>query len=184
MHRLPLLLTGALLGSFAAFGLVHAQKAPGSSGSVSLPGADLAEIQQLYSRYSQGTDFGNAEMWINVFADDGIFQVAGSREWIGREQITEYRTRTFAPRQANYTYRHWNSSWVITPTGDGRATGRVYWIGFDPSADPIVISDTGYYEDIYVKTSNGWRIKQRRANPDPSSPDGGKSRPSAPAPAR
>jgi hypothetical protein len=184
MHRLQLLLTGALFGSLAAYGLAYAQKAPGNSGSGTLTGADLAEIQQLYSRYSQGTDFGNAEMWINVFAEDGIFRIADSGEWIGRERITEYRRQSFAPRRANYTYRHWNSSWVITPTSDGRATGRVYWMGFDPSADPIVISDTGYYEDVYVKTASGWRIKQRHAHPDPSSPDGGKSRPSAPSPAR
>ena len=184
MHGLRILLTGALLGSFAAFGLGYAQRSQGDGGSRTLTGADLAEIQQLYSRYSQGTDFGNADMWINVFAEDGIFRIADSGEWIGREKITEYRRRTFAPRAANYTYRHWNSSWVITPTGDGRATGRVYWMGFDPSAEPIVISDTGYYDDIYVKTANGWRIKQRHAHPDPSSPDGGKSRPSAPSRAR
>lgn len=184
MHRLFTLLTGALLGWFAALGLVHAQRAPGTTGSGPLTGADLAEIQQLYSRYSQGTDFGNAEMWINVFTDDGIFRVGDAGEWIGRARITDYRRQTFAPRKANYTYRHWNSSWVITPSGDGQATGRVYWMGFDPSADPLVITDTGYYDDIYVKTANGWRIKQRHARPDPTSPDGGKSRPGVPSPAR
>ena len=183
MRGLLMLLTGVLLGSFGAFGSIDAQRAQGNDGSLSLAGADLAEIQQLYSRYSQGTDFGNADMWINVFADDGIFRVGDSGEWIGREQITEYRRRSFAPRPANYTYRHWNSSWVITRAGDGRAAGRVYWMGFDPSAEPIVITDTGYYDDIYVKTANGWRIKQRHAHPDPSSPDGGKSRPGVP-PAR
>ena len=46
MHGLQALLTGALLGSFAAFGLVYAQKAPGNGGSGTLTGADLAEIQR------------------------------------------------------------------------------------------------------------------------------------------
>ena len=63
-------------------------------------------------------------------------------------------------------------------------SGRVYWMGFDPSAEPLVITDTGYYDDIYVRTSNGWRIKQRHAHPDPRSPGGGKNRPTSLSPAR
>ncbi len=174
MRGLHMLLTGVLIGSFGALGWVSAQ---GNDGSGALSGADLAEIHHLHSLYNQGTDFGNAERWINVFTEDGVFRIGDSGEWIGREQITAYRRETFAPRPDNYTYRHWNSSWVITPDGDGRATGQVYWLGFDPSAEPIVITDTGVYHDIYVKTADGWRIKQRHARPDPASPGGGSSRP-------
>lgn len=177
MHGLRMLLTGILLGSLGAFGGVYAQRSQGSDGSATLTGADLAEIQQLLARYAQGSDSGNAPMWVDVFSDDGVFRIGATGEWIGREQIADYRRRTFAPRPARYTYRHWNSSFVITPDGNGRATGRVYWMGFDPSADPLVITDTGVYEDIYIKTDKGWRIKQRHAHPDPTSPDGGKSRP-------
>ena len=176
MRGLQILLTGALFGSFAAFGWVYAQ---GNSGSGALTGEDLAEIHHLHSQYNQGTDFGNAEMWLNAFTEDAIFRIGETGEWVGRDQMTEWRRQSFAPRQANYTYRHWNSSWVITPTGDGGATGRVYWLAFDPSAEELAISDTGYYDDIYVRTANGWRIKQRHAHPDPSSPAGGGSRPQA-----
>jgi uncharacterized protein (TIGR02246 family) len=176
MRGLQLLLTGVLLGSFAAFGWVHAQ---GSGSSQTLSGADLAEIHHLHSLYNQGSDFGDADRWVSVFSEDGVFRIADTGEWIGRDQIAEYRRQSFAPRPADYTYRHWNSSWVITPDGAGRATGRVYWMGFDPSAEPIVVTDTGIYEDIYVKTADGWRIKQRHAHPDPASPGGGNSRPSA-----
>ena len=163
MRGLQILLTGALLGSFAAFGWVYAQ---GNSGSGALTGEDLAEIHHLHSQYNQGTDFGNAEMWLNAFTEDAIFRIGETGEWIGRDQMTEWRRQSFAPRQANYTYRHWNSSWVITPTDDGGATGRVYWMGFDPTAAELAISDTGYYDDVYVKTADGWRIKRRQANAD------------------
>ena len=179
MRGLPLLLTGALigmLGSLAAFGWVHAQE---TGGSGDLTGEDLAEIHQLYSRYNQGTDFGNAEMWLNVFTEDAIFRIGDRGEFIGREQMTEWRRRSFAPRSPDYTYRHWNSSWVITPDGDGRATGKVYWLAFDPSAEELAITDTGYYDDVYVRTADGWRIRQRHAHPDPTSPSGGRSRPQA-----
>ena len=177
MRGLQLLLTGALIGSLSVFGWVHAQDEPGSG---ALSGADLAEIHQLYSQYNQGTDFGNADLWLDAFTADAIFRIGATGEYVGREEMTEWRRRSFAAREGrDYTYRHWNSSWVITPDGDGRATGRVYWLAFDPSAEPIVITDTGYYEDVYVRTAGGWRIKQRHAHPDPSSPQGGGSRPQA-----
>jgi len=174
MNGLRLLSAGALLGWVAALSYVNAQ---GDDADGNLTGADLAEIQQLSSQYSQGSDSGNADMWINVFAEDGIFRIADYGEWIGREEIARYRRETFAPRPSGYTYRHWNSSWVITPDGDGGAEGRVYWIGFDPSAEPIVVTDTGVYEDVYVRTDDGWRIRQRHARPDPASPGGGNNRP-------
>ena len=176
MRGLQILLTGTLIGSFAAFGWVYAQ---GNSSSGTLTGADLAEIHHLHSKYNQGTDFGNADMWLNAFTEDAIFRIGETGEYIGREQMTEWRRQSFAPRADDYTYRHWNSSWVITPDGEGRATGRIYWLAFDPSAEPITIVDTGVYEDIYVKTPEGWRIKQRHAHPDPASPTGGGSRPQA-----
>ena len=176
MRGLRMLVTGIVIGSFATFGWVHAQSGAGSG---TLTGADLAEIQHLYSQYNQGSDFGNAERWVGVFSEDAVFKIGDTGEWAGRDQIAEYRRQTLEPRPDNYTYRHWNSSWVITPDGDGRATGRVYWMGFDPSAEPIVISDTGIYHDIYVKTANGWRIKERHARPDPASAGGGGSRPTS-----
>ena len=89
------------------------------------------------------------------------------------------RRQSFAPRDDDYTYRHWNSSWVITPDGNGRATGRVYWLAFDPSVEPIEIVDTGVYDDIYVKTADGWKMKQRHAQPDPATQGGERSRPQA-----
>jgi hypothetical protein len=178
-RQILLLLTGAVFGAVTALGFVNtpvvstAQEA-GSSG---LTGADLAEIQQLSSQYSQGSDLGEADMWVGVFAEDGIFRIADYGEWIGREQIRQYRTETFAPRPDGYTYRHWNSSWVILPDGNGGATGRVYWVGFDPSAEPLVITDSGIYHDTYARTPAGWRIQVRHARPDPASPDGGTNRP-------
>ena len=85
MRGLQLLLTGALLGSFAAFGWVYAQ---GNEGSGTLTGGDLAEIHHLHSLYNQGSDFGDAERWVNVFTEDGIFRIGDSGEWIGREPLT------------------------------------------------------------------------------------------------
>ena len=48
---------------------------------------------------------------------------------------------------------------VITSTATG-ATGRVYLIMLNVDG-PNTISRDGGYEDVYVRTAKGWRIKQR-----------------------
>ena len=79
MRGLQLLLTGVLLGSLAAFGWVYAQ---GNEGSGTLTGGDLAEIHHLHSLYNQGSDFGNAERWVNVFTEDGIFRISSGHLYV------------------------------------------------------------------------------------------------------
>jgi len=164
-----------LLAVFASVAWVWAQGRGSAAGALSA--LDYAEIRQLHMRYAQGTDFGNAEMWLNVFTEDATFRIGERDQYIGRAQMTEWRRQSFARRGPNYKYRPWVSSWVITPANDGGATGRVYWMAFDPSAKVLAVADTGYYDDIYVKTANGWRIKQRHAHPDPRTSEGGQSRP-------
>ena len=165
MRGMQLLLTGVLIGGFATFGWVNAQS---TAGSGELSGGDLAEIHQLYSHYNQGTDFGDANRWLNAFTEDAIFRIGENQEYNGRAEMTEWRRQSFAGREGReYHYRHWNSSWIITPDGPDRATGKVYWLAFNPTAETLAIGDTGFYEDIYVRTPDGWRIKQRHANPDP-----------------
>lgn len=161
MQRMWSVAALSFLVALLSVGLAHAQE---------LSGADLAEIHHLHSKYNQGTDFENAEMWLGVFTDDAVFRIVYSpenvQEHVGRDALRQWRMGNFSSRQPGRQYRHWNSSWVITPTDDGGATGRVYWMGFDPTAAELAISDTGYYDDVYVKTADGWRIKRRQANAD------------------
>ena len=49
---------------------------------------------------------------------------------------------------------------IITPTPDG-ATGTVEMMMIGLGGDPNKIENDGYYDDIYVKTAQGWRFKQR-----------------------
>ena len=131
-----------------------------------LSGEDYAEIHQLYSRYAQGTDFRQGDMWLSVFTDDAVFQPgADADEVVGMEALTEWRRQNFAARPAERQNRHWNSGWVITPTAQG-ATGRLYYLGVNVTSGQPVLGGSGHYEDIYVKTADGWRIKERRAVSD------------------
>ena len=165
--RVPVLI--GLLAALTSVGWVWAQ---GRSNARALTGTDYAEIYQLYARYAQGTDFGNAKMWLDVFTDDATFNPSanganGGSPQVGKQAITKWRMDNFAARKPDRQYRHWTGSFTITPSPDGNATGRVYWQAFDPTINPRSVTDTGYYDDIYVRTSNGWRIKQRLAHSDP-----------------
>ena len=171
MRRMQLMTVASLLTATLAVGWAYAQG--GDAGR--LTAQDYAEIQQLYSRYAQGTDLEDADMWLSVFAEDAVFRIGASGrsaalpagEYVGHAELAEWRAQSFAGRDAGRQNRHWNSSWVITPTGDGTAEGRNYWLELDVKDDEAKIVSTGYYEDLYVKTADGWRIKQRHARPDP-----------------
>lgn len=168
MRRLRVPLMIGLLAAFASAGWAWAQGRTARG----LTGADYAEIQQLYARYAQGTDFLEAQMWLDVFTADATFNPGangpnGGTPFVGKQALTKWRMDNFAARKPGRQYRHWVSSFVITPSPDGNATGRVYWMAFDPTIAPRAVSDSGVYNDIYVRTPDGWRIKQRLAHSDP-----------------
>jgi uncharacterized protein (TIGR02246 family) len=139
------------------------------SRSPALTGQDYAEIQQLYARYNQGSDLRDGDMWLSAFASDGVFTLPGGREYAGQKALAEYRSSSFATTPQSAKRRHWNSSLVVTPTASG-AQGRAYFIVFDVSGKQPVPTSSGYYDDLFVKTSGGWKIKRRTVNSDASPP--------------
>lgn len=162
MRKLGVSVVIALLGFGAGVGWVSAQPEGGS-----LTGRDYDEIEQLYARYNQGVDLRSAEMWLGVFADDGIFQFRDEK-YVGQTELAEYRSRTFARTAGGPDIRHWNGSIVITPTPAG-ARGRAYWIMLDVSSAVPTEVASGHYDDEFVKTPDGWRIKVRTGYSDPTS---------------
>ncbi len=56
-------------------------------------------------------------------------------------------------------------SYLITPTGTG-AKGRAYYVLLDITTRPATFVFTGYYDDEFVRTPDGWRIKRRTINRD------------------
>ena len=148
---------GAAIGYFAA----HSTASAAESG---LTAQDYADIQQLYWRYNHGADFRDAALFVSAFADDVEFR-AGDLELNGKDALTTWRGERDAGGTGDNGRRHWNNSYLITPTSEG-AEGKVYWMLVDVSSGPPNHLASGYYEDVYVKTSDGWRIKKRTLRPD------------------
>lgn len=167
----------ALVGLGAGIGYLYAQDRGGPG---KLTAQDRLDIQELYWRYAHGHDFRDAELVASAFAEDGVFQVSPTRATVGRKEIFESLSAGFAGRGADSGRRHWQNAWRITPTPEG-ARGRVYWFALEVgTGDPIdglpvdghrgpSFRSTGFYEDVYVKTAEGWRFKSRTLNWDEAS---------------
>ena len=133
--------------------------ASGAAQSAKLTADDYIEIQQLYAKYAHTLDLGDADGWANTFTADGVFG-----ESKGHDQLKAFAEGFMGSFEG--AARHWNTQLVITPTAEG-AHGSCYLLLVDPRTQPYTIMAAGLYQDTVVKTSAGWRFKERVFTPDP-----------------
>ena len=166
MRRLSTLTVITLVGCFAVAGLVYAQQRNSRTGT--LTAQDRDDIEELYARYNQGSDFDDVPMFLSIWADDAVFRPSPKLELKGRKALEEWRTTLNANRKKTNAppRRHWNSSLIITPTAEG-AKGLNYFLLMDVSGKEPRIYASGLHDDTFVKTANGWRIKTRLDRNDP-----------------
>jgi hypothetical protein len=154
----------AMIVCFVGFGRVSAQQGSGDSSPAALTGQDYEEIKALYSRYNQGSDFRDAELFLSAFANDAVM-TRGGRDIVGMDALRAERVERYAGQTGDNGRRHHNSSFLITPTAGG-AKARAYYLLLDVTVRPATIVSTGYYEDVFTKTSDGWRIQHRTLHGD------------------
>jgi hypothetical protein len=136
----------------------------------SLTALDYIEIQQLVAKYARAIDTcsNNGYDYADLFTADGVFlpivngqPIAGIQ---GRERLAEVSgggsNECKNVGWIEQGVRHIYTNHIITPTAEG-ATGTVDMLMIGLDGDPNKIAHDGYYEDIYVKTEQGWRFKQR-----------------------
>lgn len=138
-----------------------------------LTALDYQEITQLINRYAYGIDTcaNNGYDYADVFTSDGVFIdknsdagfKAGGRVLAqGREALATLVGGGSRGCKTKLVWTDWSHlmlNHVITPTATG-ATGRVYLIQMGMTG-PGTIARHGGYDDVYVKTAAGWRIKSR-----------------------
>ena len=126
---------------------------------------DYIEIQQLVRKSAWALDSGDnyGYAYADLFTPDGVFlgmnQGPDGRSYQGRDVLAAL-ARTPAGGPTNQ--RHFTMNHVITPTADG-ATGRVYVVMLDVGivGKPNAVNHGGHYDDVYQKTTVGWRFKKR-----------------------
>ena len=156
----------ALVATLAVgLGLFVAESSRGAA-PAELTGADYAEIQQLYGLYNQGSDFRDAEMWLSAFAGGCGLPDRPGQVQRGQAELRAGREARNQGQTGDNGRRHLNSSFVITATDDG-AEGRAYWVLNDVTGSEPKAVASGYYEDTFVKTADGWKIQTRTLYRDP-----------------
>jgi len=131
-----------------------------TSKPATLRAADYLEIQQLVARYSYAVDMhgGDGSAYAALFTPDGTFGTQAK----GTAQLAELAAKTNKERSGPAFARHFVTNVMIKPSPEG-ATGRSCLVALDISEvrKPTTILHGGHYDDVYVKTSQGWRIKSR-----------------------
>jgi hypothetical protein len=132
------------------------QHRPGSH--VLLSPEDYIEIHQLYSYYARDVDPGSRRNPAWMFTEDAVADMNG-RRYTGQELKDFYAE---VPKNQSAGIRHFNSTYVIVGTPDG-ARGSSYMLQVErrTKGGPIEVTLFGKYEDRFVKTSDGWRFKER-----------------------
>ena len=82
--------------SVVGFGWVSAQPRGGGSGV--LTGQDYGEIENLYARYSQGSDFQNAELFLSAFSEDATIVRADGSSITGMAALRAEREERYQGR--------------------------------------------------------------------------------------
>jgi len=138
-----------------------------------LTALDYQEITQLINRYAYGIDTcaNNGYDYADVFTPDGVFidknsdagfKAGGRVLASGREALATLVGGGSRGCKTKLVWTDWSHLMLnhqITPTATG-ATGRVYLVQMGMTG-PGTIARHGGYEDVYVKTAAGWRIKSR-----------------------
>ncbi len=125
-----------------------------------------AECYRLVTAYCHYVDHGEAGRIAELFTEDGIWS-SPENTMSGKAAVRE----GFMIRENNKSRmsRHVCNNFILNEVSDEEARGIVYltlyrWDGkegrkFSPLEGPTMV---GEYQDHFVKTREGWRIKHRQ----------------------
>ena len=137
----------------AAAGLLAAGQA---SAQETLTSQDRAEIQELSARYAKALGGCAAEAYAEVFAPEtGYFASNIRGEVVGRERLMALV----------HSERHCIGTTPNAAAPGAGAARPTPTVAIESSSKGVTgradLGNAGYYDDEYVKTPTGWRIKSR-----------------------
>lgn len=128
---------------------------------------DRAAIEDLQARYLFAMDFGDPDLYVTMFTEDGVLDI-GNGEIRGRKAIRDViakmpNSRTTENGLRPASGRHNISNIVLKVTGN-KAVGRSYWFHYSNNNPERrgVFSGYGHYEDELVKVNGQWLFTKRR----------------------
>jgi len=123
---------------------------------------DEREITAVIMRYATGIDRRDYVLFRTCFADEIVaeYSLGGStKTWLTGDAITGSMDRVHRNLGATM---HRNTNIVLAREGDG-ARGRTYVDAILTREDGASTTQiSGFYDDLFVRTDTGWKIKERR----------------------
>jgi ketosteroid isomerase-like protein len=137
---------------------------------------DYTEIRQLFARYSQTLDFGDAEGFLACFAADGVLDTSAPEDGLGGVHRGHDELRAYCAVAMEYSAGRVRQSAVNSLIdGDGasaRATSYVIVTrDYGPPLVPghvtySVLVTTGMYFDELIKADGRWVFSRREFRHD------------------
>jgi hypothetical protein len=127
------------------------------------------QIRDVISRYNHAGDRGNIDELTRCFSEDGVLDLEGEDDLVGRAAIHRRLSRVVAAsaeRGARALVRHHVSSVRIELMGPDSATAASYFLVFTE----VGLDHWGRYSDHLVRTGREWQIAHRKARVDGATP--------------
>lgn len=120
---------------------------------------DHQDISDVLVRYGTGIDSRDWTLFRTVFTDDCELDYGEIGHWHGVDAVVDFMVA--AHDMAGHTL-HRISNQAVTVDGD-TATARAYVDALIMSQDNTSgVNAAGFYDDEFVRTDAGWRIRRRR----------------------
>jgi hypothetical protein len=169
---------GVLALTCAPHAIAHELVPKAPPDAIELTAADYAEIGQLAIRYAWTLDHctNGGYDYADLYVEDGQFSVA--EDWgttsndqrtyvsVGRDALAKAaggdgKGKCVNPKETlGYGLTHIVTNHMIVPTNDG-AVGKHRLLTVGVCGYPHLMELQGGYEDVYVKTGDGWKFKSR-----------------------
>ncbi len=160
-------LAGALVAllSSAATRALDAKPSIKKGSHVNLSPEDYIEIQALISEYPRDVDPGSVRNASWMFPPDARSVISGE-PMIKPADFQHFYGSLVHPKDGQASKggnRHFNTSSVIIGLPDGTARGSSMMMGISvkEKGGKPTIDLMGKYEDLYVRTPDGWKMKER-----------------------
>jgi uncharacterized protein (TIGR02246 family) len=130
---------------------------------------DRAEIAELVTRYVTALDTRDADMYAEVFTEDGIYDVTGTvyegraaiRKIVTDLQEARDRNEAAGTPTADLYHVMSNSSIELIDEDEARHTSYAQTVRAADGGQ-FIVGFMGRYEDVIVKRDGRWQIQSRK----------------------
>ena len=131
------------------------------------------ELHELLATYYRLGDSGRIEEQVALFDPDGVVELHGRGEFLGRDAIVgAYRglNENHVSDPAVTYIRHFSSNYTLEVPSRSEATGEGYWLLLNNRG----LAGWGRCRDWYRRVDGGpWRFSRRLVRTDPRLDQGG-----------